>query len=500
MLSPSLEGGRHGSQEALDETDQNSAQAQVREEVIPPADRPGLRPEDLDDAALEALLYPAPKPGQQRFPLDLSWAHRELQKPGVTLQLLWVEYIQDHPNGYRYSRFCDLYQRYKKTLNPTMRQTHRVGEKIFVDFSGKRPGIVDPKTGEVREVELFVGVLGASNLTYAEAVLSQDLANWIGAHTRMFAYFGGCSEILVPDNLKSGIQDACRYEAGVNRTYEEMAEHYGAVVIPARVAKPKDKAKVEVAVQIAQRWILARLRNRTFFSLAELNQAIRELLVDFNNRPMQKLGVSRRALFEEIERAALGPLPTAAYEIGRWKTCRVNIDYHVEVEHNYYSVPFKLLRKEIEARYTGSTVEIFYNNRRITSHIRLFGRGRASTHPEHMPSSHRAHAEWTPSRIISWAEKTGKATGQLVTDILESKPHPEQGYRACLGVLRLGKKYGRDRLEAACKRALHLGAASYRTVKNILASGADRRPLENPEDSARETPEHGNIRGAHYYN
>jgi transposase len=278
-----------------------------------------------------------------------------------------------------------------------------------------------------------------------------------------------------------------------------MAHHYGAVVIPARPAKPKDKAKVEGAVLIAQRWILAAVRNRTFFSLAELNDAIRELLPRLNARSLQKLKVSRTELFQRLDQPLLTPLPVARYEIGRWKTCRVNIDYHIELDHNYYSVPFTLLRETVEARFTLTTVEIFHKNTRVASHRRRHGRGQSSTKVEHMPRAHRAHAEWTPSRIISWAEKTGPAAGRLVAEILKSRPHPEQGYRACLGILRLEKRYGGDRLEAACERALRIGASTYRTVKNILASGVDRCPPEDTHAVTTPTPRHGNVRGPGYY-
>jgi transposase len=379
-----------------------------------------------------------------------------------------------------------------------MRQIHRAGEKTFIDFSGIKPHLVDPDTGEIQPVGLFVGALGASSFTYAEATLSQQLEPFIAAHIHMFEFFGGASSILVPDQLKSGVPRPSRYEPGIHRTYEEMAHHYGAVVIPARPGKPRDKAKAEAAVLLAQRWILAALRDRVFFSLGEINQAIRELLVVFNNRPMQKLGVSRRELFEQLERPALHPLPADRYEIGRWKTCTVSIDYHIEVEHNYYSVPFPLIKEIVEARFTRSTVEIVHKSKRITSHQRLYGRGKHSTKSEHMPASHRAHAEWSPSRLISWAQKSGPATGRLVTCILQSRPHPEQGYRACLGIMRLGRTYGYDRLEAASQRALDLDAGFYRTIKNILASGADRLALE--EDRLEQTaPHHDNIRGADYY-
>ena len=457
-------------------------------------------PGDLDEGELERRLFPnAPPFPSHRHPRpDWARVHQELRRPGVTLFLLWQEYREAQPEGYQYSRYCDLYRRFAKKLSPSMRQVHRAGEKIFVDFSGTKPALVDPKTGEVTEVELFVGALGASGYTYAEAVPGQGLVSWIEVHQRMFVFFGGCSSILVPDNLKSGITTPCRYEAGVNRTYEEMTAHYGAVVIPARVATPKDKSKVELSVLLAQRWILAALRNRTFFSLAALNAAIREKLDLLNRRPLQKLGVSRRELFEKLDRPALKPLPDHRYEIGEWSQPRVNIDYHVEIDRNYYSVPYPLIHERVEARATATTVEVFFKSRRVTSHLRLRGRGQYATQLEHMPASHRAHREWTPSRLIRWAEKTGPATAKLVTRILESRPHPEQGYRACLGIMRLGKKHGFDRLEAASRRALHLRAYSYRTVKNILAAETDRLPLEE-EIPAPPAPRHDNIRGADYY-
>ncbi len=456
-------------------------------------------PEELDDGALEALLFPGARYLLASRPLpDFAWIHKELRRKGVTLQLLWMEYRQGNPSGYQYSQFCERYRSWAGKLKPSMRQVHRAGEKAFVDFAGQKPTIVDPETGEVTEVELFIGVLGASSLIYAEAVPSQELACWIGVHVRMLEEWGGSPAIYVPDNLKSAVTRSCRYEPDLNRTYEEMAEYYGAVVIPARVRRPKDKPKVEVSVQIAERWILAMLRNRTFFSLAELNAAIRECLAVINTRPMQKLGISRRQLFEEIDRPALRPLPETRYELAHWKPCTVSIDYHVEVERNYYSVPYQLLRERVDVRYTSSTVEVFFKSRRVASHIRLFGRGRVSTCPEHMPASHRAHTEWSPSRIISWAEKNGPATARIVSRILESRPHPEQGFRSCLGILMLAKSHDPQRVEAACRRADALGTASYRTVKNILSAGLDRLPVEE-EPVLRLVPEHENIRGAGYY-
>jgi transposase len=457
-------------------------------------------PGDLDEAALDARLFRRPfDPNLVRRDPDFAWVHRELRRPGVTLQLLWHEYVEAEPAGYRYSQFCEKYRRWARKLRPSMRQVHRAGEKTFIDYSGKRPSIVNRITGETTAVELFVAVLGASSYVYAEASLSQELPNWVGSHVRMAEFLGGSTEIWVPDNLKSGITTPCPYEPEANRTYADLAEHYGAVVIPARPGHPRDKPKVEVGVQVVQRWILAALRNRTFFSLTELNEAIRDKVRQINDRLMKKLGASRRELFERLDKPALKPLPADRYEMRRWKACGVNIDYHIEVDHNYYSVPHPLFGEDVEARFTQSTVEIFFKGNRVASHARLWGRGRYSTQPEHMPAAHRAHAEWSPSRLISWGEKTGPATGRVVAEILRRYPHPEQGYRSCLGLLRLSKRYGPERLEAACVRAERLGSPRYQTAKNILASGADRRALDDDEAATPRLPFHENVRGPGYY-
>jgi len=374
---------------------------------------------------------------------DWSQLYQELKKPGVTLSLLWLEYRARHSEGYGYSPFCERYRRWARTLTPSMRQVPRAGEKLFVDFSGKRPSLVDATTGEVVVVELFVGVLGASGLIYAEATRSQDLASWVSAHVRMVEYFGGSTAIWVPDNLKSGGTTANYYEPEINRTYADLARHYGAVVLPARAAHPRDKPQVEVSVQIAQRWILAVLRHQTFFTLTDLTAAIRTCLDAVNARPMQIVGVSRRALFEQLDRPALRPLPASRYELATWKPCRVNIDYHVEAEHNWYRVPYQLVHAPVEARGTQATVAVFLSGRRVASHARLTGRGRFSTQVAHMPRAHRAHAEWTPSRLIGWADQPGPATGRLVAGILERRPHPEQGYRACRAAPLLPLSHGR---------------------------------------------------------
>jgi len=423
--------------------------------------------------------------------------HTELRRKSVTLRLLWVEYREVHPDGYGYSQFCALYRRWAKCLNPSMRMPHKAGEKFFVDYAGQTVSVVNPATGEIRQAQIFVAVLGASSYTYAEAQWSQDLPNWIGGHVRAFSFFGGVPEILIPDNLKTGVKNPCRYEPDINPTYHDLAQHYGTAVIPARVRKPKDKAKVEVGVQVVERWILARLRNRRFFGLADLNRAIRELLNELNNRLMRHLGKSRRELFETLDQPALRPLPGLPYEFAIWKKARVHIDYHIEFDKHYYSVPYTLVRKEVFLRATERTVEVFYKHRRVASHTRSRDRGRYTTLPEHMSPAHRKYCEWSPDRFLRWAEKIGPCTAQLVKAVLISRKHPQQAYRSCLGILRLGKRYTDERLEAACRRALPAGIRSYKGIKNILDTKLDQIQPEEPTTAALTT--HANIRGQSYY-
>jgi transposase len=464
------------------------------------------RVQALDDAALEELLYCRSEKGADlRAAPDPKYIHAERKKPGVTLELLHLEYLEKNPNGYRYTQFCELYRRWVKSHRLSMRQEHRAGEKLFVDYSGKRPCIVDPKTGVVMDVELFVAVLGASNYTYAEATLTQRSADFIGAHVRCFEFLGGVPRDVVPDQLKSGVTSACRYEPGIQRTYEELALHYETTILPARPAHPKDKAKVERAVQVVQRWVLARLRHRTFFSLAELNAAIADLVEELNDRQMKTYGASRRELFERLDKPVLRALPQSSFVLGEWGSARVNIDYHVDVDGHYYSVPHGRAhdargeRAVVDTRTSANTVELFLRGERIASHVRSHERGRHTTCPEHMPVLHRAHAEWSPSRIINWAQTIGPETAKLVTAILEERRHPEQGYRSCLGILRLSKKYGVDRLEPACARAAAVRARSYRHVAAILKKGLDRVPLPTNADDGTRVVTRENVRGPGYY-
>jgi transposase len=469
-------------------------------EYLKRAQRAGLTwplPDDLDDTRLEALLFlpPPDVPAGQRPIPDWSVVHREMRRPNVTLALLWEEYRSATSDGFGYSWFCDLYRAWVGRLKPTLRQVHTAGEKLFVDFAGHTMEVVDEATGEIRDAEIFVAVLGASSFIYAEATWSQSLPDWIAAHVNTLAAIGGVPQQIVSDNLKSGISKACFYEPTVNRTYAEMATHYGTAIVPARPYKPRDKAKVEVGVQVVQRWILARLRNRRFFSLAELNGAIHELVADINDRPMRGWDTTRRALFERFDRPALLPLPQAAYEYADWKRCRVGLDYHVEIAKHFYSVPFQLLRQEVEARITGKTVEIFHRGKLVAAHIRSLRPHQPTTLAEHMPNSHRRYRDWTHERILREAAAIGDDTAALVEVILRSRPHPEQGFRSCIGILGLGKRYGAERLDGACARALVLGTRSYGSVLAILKNAQE-------EKAARGDPPgllHENIRGPGYY-
>jgi transposase len=456
-------------------------------------------PEAMSDEALEAGLYPPPLSvaKEQRPQPDWSAIHRELKRPGVTLQLVWEEHRSAHPDGYSYSRFCELYQAWKGRLSPTMRQTHVAGERLFVDYAGTTIDIFDAATGEVRTAQLFVAALGASSYTWAEATWTQGLADWIGSHTRAFAFFGGVPGMVVSDNLKSGITKACFYEPAVNRSYAEMAAHYDTAIVPARPRKPRDKAKVEAAVLVATRWVIAKLRNRRFFSLTELNAAIRDCVTQLNDRVSRHLGASRTRLFEDLERPALKKLPAEPYTYAEWKQCRVGLDYHAEVGKHYYSVPHQLLREKLWARITARTVELFHRGGRVAAHVRSSSNRKHTTVREHMPSSHQRYADWTPERIKRQAGEIGRNTATLIEIIVRERTHPEQGFRACVGILRLAKSYGAERLEAACARALEIGARSYTSVSSILKTNRDRkRPAPATDGPA---IVHSNIRGPTYF-
>lgn len=476
-------------------------------EYLQRARRAGLGwplPEGAAADELERRLFPprpSAGPADRGIP-DWATVHQELRRPGVTLWLLWEEYKATHPQGYQYTWFCQQYRAWVAHTDVVMRQTHRVGEKVFVDYAGPTVPIVDRATGELRQAQVFVAVLGASNYTYVKATWTQGLDDWLMAHVRAFAFFGGVPEIVVPDNLKAGVQTPHRYEPDLNPSYLELAAHYSVAVIPARVRKPRDKAKAESGVLVVERWILARLRHRTLFSLDELNTVIRALRDALNQRAFKKLPGSRRHWFATLEQPALRPLPEEPYMLARWKKARVNIDYHIDVERHYYSVPYTLARREVEVRLTATTVEVFHQRQRVACHRRDPRPGRHTTVTAHMPKAHREYAEWTPERLVRWANQTGPHTAALVERILATRRHPQQGYRSCLGILRLGKAYGADRLEAACQRALAIGGLSYKSIESILKHGLDQQGLPDPgapHPSVPAIPLHANVRGARYY-
>ena len=455
--------------------------------------------EALDDSALDARLYGGPKHsrGPERPAPDPAWMHGELRRVGVTLELLHLEYLREHPSGLRYTAFGDVYRRWLSGRGAVMRQFHKAGEKTFVDYSGKKPHIVEPTTGEVVEVELFVAVLGASNLTFVEATRTQTIPDFVASHVHAFDFFGGVSKITVPDQLRSAVRLPCRYEPTIARSYSDLGKHYGTVIVPARPRKPRDKAKVEVAVLVAQRWVLARLRNETFFSLASLNERIAELTRELNARPMKKLGgVSRRDLFERVERDALLPLPAERFVVTEWSRARVNVDYHVAVDHHCYSVPYRLLHEEVEVCLTRATVEIFHVGNRVASHARSGRQYGFTTAPEHMPEAHRKHFAGGDA-VLTWASSVGPMTEAYVARLLDANPIREQGWRSAKGIERLAKKHGDLRVEAACGQALRLGSRSYKSVERILKLG--RESLASDDGGAPVSIVHENVRGPDYF-
>jgi transposase len=458
-------------------------------------------PESLTDQQLESLLFPPTSPTSVTGRLVPDWTHvhTELRRKGVTLVLLWEEYQAGTSHGYHYSHFCDMYRHWAGKQKLSMRQIHKAGEKLFVDYAGHTLPIVNPHTGEVSAAQIFVAVLGASNYTFSEATWTQGLADWLGSHRRAFEFYNGVPEIVIPDNLKSAVSKPCRYDPDLNPSYQDLAEHYGTAIIPARVRKPQDKAKAEVGVQLVERWILARLRNRTFFSLAEANAAISELLADLNTRPFKKLPGSRKEAFESFDRQALRPLPSTPYAFAQWKKVRVNIDYHVEVDGHYYSVPYQLRGQQLDARITADFVECFRQRKRVASHARSFRKGQHTTVAEHMPKAHQDYVDWTPERLVRWASQTGPQTAAITEIILASRRHAQQAFRSAMGLIRLGKIHGPQRLEAACDLALEGKATSYKSIKSILETGLDQQPRPQAPPTT-EPIAHGNIRGSIYYN
>jgi transposase len=453
----------------------------------------------LTDEELEARLYrPAVPRAARHLEPDYAYIHQELKRPGVTLQLLWEEYAQANALAYKYTSFCIKYRDWAEGLKRSMRQVHVGGDKLFADYAGQTVPIVDATTGEIRAAQIFVATLGASNYTYACATATQTAADWVGSLIGALEFIGGVPRLIVPDQPRALIAQPDRYEPGVGRLVEEFCDHYSVAVLPARPAHPRDKPKVECAVLVVERWILARLRNRRFFSLTELNAAIRELVADLNARAFKKLPGCRREAFQRLDQPALRPLPPSRMPIVRFKRARVNIDYHVELDGHYYSVPHRLVRTEVELRISSTTVEAFAGQQRVAVHPYSAIRGAFTTNPEHMPASHRAHREWTPAKLIAWGERIGVACAALVRWQMEHRPHPEQGYRSCLGLQRLARSYGADRLEAACVRAMSISSPTFRSVDSILKSGMDRQALR-PEPPQSSLPLHENVRGPDYY-
>lgn len=463
-------------------------------------------PEDWDEARLEAAVFARPgapvrAPKAVRSQPDFESIHEQLRRHRhLTLQLLWEEYREGNPEGYRYSRFCELYQRWRSKLDLVLRQEHKAGEKMFIDWAGASIPVYDRITGESSPAPLFVATLGASSYTFAEAMRDQQMESWLTAHVHAFEYYQGIPALAVPDNTKTGVSKPHRYDPDLNPTYYNFALHCGFGIVPARPYKPRDKAKVENAVQVAERWIVAALRHRKFFSLAELNAAIRELLEKLNHRPFRKREGSRASVFAAVDKPALKPLPTEPFDLSQWSRARVNIDYHVAFDANLYSVPYNLVHEMVEIRSTSTTVEILHKGTRVASHIRNRGREHTVTNEEHRPRSHRAHLEWTPSRMVHWAETIGPNTARLFERIMADKPHPEMGYRSCLGIIRLTQKYSMERVEAAAERALLTGACRYKSVESILRNSLDRVPATaSSPPNAPPPPLHDNIRGSEYF-
>lgn len=455
--------------------------------------------QDLDDESLYRILFPHRRKSieSKKETPDFAYVHQELKRRGVTRLLLWEEYREQNPDGYGYTQFCELYKQWNKKVTVTMRQVHKAGEKMFVDYSGLTMGIIDQHTGKIKQSEIFVACLGASGYSFAEVSISQKKACFINSHSNAYYYFGGVTAVTVPDNLKSAVTTFDWYEPNINAGYQDMADYYGTVIIPARPYKPKDKAKVELSVKLVQRWILAKLRNRQFFSVSELNQEIRPLLDELNNRKIRLLGKSRRELYEELDKPALKPLPLEKYRYHEFKLCRVNIDYHIQLEKCYYSVPYQLAKKEVEARYSDYTVKIFHQNKRVAVHNRLHHPGAYSTIKEHMASAHRAYAEWTPSRLIGWSKSFGKNTEELIEAILNKKPHPEMGFRSCIGILNTAKEYDNEIVEAVSEKVLSLNAYQVKTFRSILKNKTYTK--QKPALTITPDNNHENVRGEGYY-
>ena len=456
-------------------------------------------PDGMDAPPLEASLFRTQAAPSQYTQPDYPKIHQELKRKGVTLQLLWAEYSEVYQDkAYRYSQFCHQYRHWRGRQQRSMRQVHKAGEKLFIDDCGPTVPIVSRETGEIRNAQVFVAVMGAPNYCYADATWTQSLPDWIASHQRAFQFFGGVVALLVPDNLKSAVHLACRYDPKPNATYLDMAQHYQTAILPARPYQPKDKAKAEAGVLLVERWILARLRHHTFFSLTELNRSIAELLEDLNHRPFQKLEGSRLSAFASLDKPVLKSLPEQPYAYALWQKAKAGIDYHIEVDKRFYSVPYQLVGQKLDVRITATSIEVLHKSQRVASHVKQQSGG-FSTCPEHMPKHHRHHREWSPERFINWAQSIGPCTAQVVQQVLHGRPHAEQGYRACLGLLHHARRYSQKRLEGACEHALAMHSPNYRSITSILKKGLDQWPKEDAAQTESSGPEHGNVRGSDYY-
>lgn len=457
-------------------------------------------PETLTPEAIESLIFPEKK-ASVLTPVLPDWLHidTEMRRPGVTRQLLWTEYrAQAGKRALGYSQFCRRYRSWKKNLRRSMRQEHRAGEKLFIDFCGPTVPVVNPDTGEVRRAAIFVAVMGASNYTYVEACEGQDMMSWLNANSRCLMFLGGVPQLLIPDNLRSAVKKADRYEPVLNESYQALAEHYGTVILPARPRKPKDKPKAENGVLIVERWLLARIRNETFHTLRGLNNRLRELLADLNNRPMKGYGNQTRAQrFALLDAPALLPLPLTAYEYTEFRAVKVAPDYHVEYARHWYSVPHELVGQRLSLKAGQTVIQVWYRGQCVAQHPRSHLEYKHTTNPLHMPEAHRGHARWTPESLLDIGRKIGPYAGRTVEALLNRKAHPEQAYRAVLGLIALQKRYGRERLEKACHIAWHYRTSDRRFIENLL-----RHHRENQQITEKPTPvsvEHENLRGPDYY-
>ncbi len=456
-------------------------------------------PEGMTAAELEERLFvPMERvSAEKRFPIDLKYLAEEMRRPNLTLALLWEEYKQNHPDGYQYSQFCERYRRYMKTVNYSMRMEHKAGEKGFVDF-GEGLKVVNSETGEVTSTSLFVFCWGASNYLFAKATRGEDLQSWIKVNMDALTFFGCAPKVIVPDNLKSAVTKACRYEPEANPTYADFASHYGIAIMPTRPSAPKDKGKVEAGVKFAKRWILAKLRNRIFTSVDEINIAIPELQELFNNKIMKSFGKSRKTLFESLDKPNAIFLPDLPYEFAEWKVATANINYHIEYEGHFYSVPYQTIHQRVEVRATASSLEVFLKGKALCCHRRSYVKNGYTTVKEHMPAAHQKYLEWSPERILNWAEQLGPFVREMAQKIIEDRAFPEQAYRSCLGLIRLEKRYTRERLNRACERAILYRNFRFTAVKSILAKGLDSQPMKQSIPLQKPIV-HENIRGAKYY-